>query len=180
VLSSWLSGCYSRVCSHLADCRVVGADCPRGAFGPGVLRVLCVFLSAFVSIRLSSGFWWEGVWRTVRPDVTDCPRGTNCSRTVRGRGTDRPRVEVLVGSSCSCLTYRPPWVADRPHGDRGPSAPGPQTVRQGCCTQLSPLLLVLCFRFRQCLGFVPRVGRSVVTMGPWQTRVGICSGEFGV
>jgi hypothetical protein len=69
-------------------------------FGPGALRVLRVFLSAFVSIRLASGFWWKVVWRTVRPDVTDSPRGTSCSRTVRGRDTDRPRVEVPVGSFC--------------------------------------------------------------------------------
>jgi hypothetical protein len=29
------------------------------------------------------------------------------------------------------------------------------------------------------LGFVPRVGRSVVTTRPWQTRVGILGYEFG-
>jgi hypothetical protein len=79
---------------------VVGADRPRGGFRPGVLRVLRVFLSAFVLIRLASGFWWKVVWRTVRRDVADSPRGTSCSRTVRGRGTDRPRVEVPVGSFC--------------------------------------------------------------------------------
>jgi hypothetical protein len=88
-------------------------------FGPSVLRVLRVFLSAFVSIRLASGFWWESAWRTVRPDVTDCPRGTGCSR---GRGTDRPRVEVPVGSFCLCLTDSSPWVADRPCSDHGQSA----------------------------------------------------------
>jgi hypothetical protein len=65
---------------------------------PGVLRVRCVFLSVFISIRLASGFWPGGVWRTVRPDVADRPRGTSCSRTVRGRGTDRSCVGVRVGS----------------------------------------------------------------------------------
>jgi hypothetical protein len=34
-------------------------------FFPGVLRVRRVFLSAFVLIRLASGFWWEVVWQTV-------------------------------------------------------------------------------------------------------------------
>jgi hypothetical protein len=91
-------------------------------FGPSVLCVLRVFLSAFVSIQLASSFWWEGVWRTVRPDVVDCPRGTSCSRTVRGRGTDRPHVKVPVGLFCLCLMDNPPWVADRPRGDRGQSA----------------------------------------------------------
>jgi hypothetical protein len=116
-------------------------------FGPGVLRVPRVFLSAFVSIRLASGFWWEGVWRTVRPDVTDCLRGMSCSQTVRGHGTEHSRDKVPVGSFCLGLTDSPPWVADRPHGDRGLSALGPRTVRQGCCSLLSPLLLVSCFRF---------------------------------
>jgi hypothetical protein len=76
-------------------------------FDPGVLRVLRVFLSAFVSIWLASGFWWEGVWWTIRPNVAVCPRGTSCSQTVRGRGMDRPCVEVPVGSFCSCLTDIP-------------------------------------------------------------------------
>jgi hypothetical protein len=60
---------------------------------------------------------------------------------------DCPRVEVQVGSFCSCLTDSPPWVADRLHGDLGPSAPVSRTVRQGCCSQLSPLLLISCFHF---------------------------------
>jgi hypothetical protein len=92
------------------------------AFGPSVLRVLRVFMSAFVLIRLASGFWWKVVWRTVRPDVMDSLRGTSCSRAVRGRDTDHPHVEVSVGSFCSCLTDRPPWVADRPCSARGQSA----------------------------------------------------------
>jgi hypothetical protein len=56
------------------------------------------------------------------PGCADCPRSTSCSRTVRGRGTDRPRVEVPVGSFCLCLTDSPPWVAGRPRGNRGQSA----------------------------------------------------------
>jgi hypothetical protein len=57
-------------------------------FGPSVLRVLHVFLNAFVSIRLASGFWWEGVWWTVRLDVhellADRPRTWYGPSTCRG------------------------------------------------------------------------------------------------
>jgi hypothetical protein len=80
--------------------RVAVADRPHGGFIPGVLRVLHVFLSAVALIRLASGFWWKAVWRTVCREVADSPRGTSCSWTIRGRGTDRPRVEVPVGSFC--------------------------------------------------------------------------------
>jgi hypothetical protein len=71
VLSSWLSACCFRTWRTV---REEGADSLRGAFGLSVLRVLRVFLSAFVSIRLASGFWWKVVWRTVRMDVADRPR----------------------------------------------------------------------------------------------------------
>jgi hypothetical protein len=54
--------------------------------GLGVLRVLCVFLSAIVSIQLASGFWWEGVWQTVRSDVADCPRTWYGPSACRGAG----------------------------------------------------------------------------------------------
>jgi hypothetical protein len=56
VLSSWLLSCCSRVCSHLADCPRGGADCPRGAFWPKCSSCSSCFLSAFISIRLASGF----------------------------------------------------------------------------------------------------------------------------
>jgi hypothetical protein len=79
---------------------MVGVDHPCGGFCPGVLRVFRVFLSVVILIRLANGFWWKAVWRTIRRDVADSPRGTSCSRTVRGCGTDRPRVEVPVGSFC--------------------------------------------------------------------------------
>jgi hypothetical protein len=110
----------------LRTVRVVGADRPRGGFYPGVLCILRVFLSAVVLIRLASG-----VWRTVRRDVADSPRDTSCSRTVRGRGTDRLRVEVpvwvilLVFNGPSAEWCGPfawwsrtvrPRVADRPPG----------------------------------------------------------------
>jgi hypothetical protein len=90
--------------------RLVGADSPHGTGWPRVLRVRRVFLSVFVSIRLVVWFWPEEVcrtvriWvadrpregRTIRPAVADRPRGTSCSWTVRGPGTDYPRGWVLV------------------------------------------------------------------------------------
>jgi hypothetical protein len=77
---------------------MLGADSPRGGFCPDVLRILRVFLSAFILIRLASGFWWKVIWRTVRRDIANSPRDTSSSRTIQGRGTDRPHVEVPVGS----------------------------------------------------------------------------------
>jgi hypothetical protein len=66
----------------LADHPSVAGGPSGGEVRPGVLRVSRVFLSVFVSIRLASYFWSVGVWRTVRLDVADRPRGTSCSRTV--------------------------------------------------------------------------------------------------
>jgi hypothetical protein len=143
--------------------RVVGADRPRGEFFPGVLRVLRVFLSAFVLIRLASGFWWKVLWRTVHRDVVDSPRDTSCSWIVRRRGTDRLRVEVPVGSSCQCLMDRPLCGADRPRGGRGQSAPGPRTVRLDCCRTAKSFASWFVLPLWDRLGFVPRVGTFVVT-----------------
>jgi hypothetical protein len=77
--------------------------------------------------------------------------------------TNRPRVEVPVGSFCSCLTDSPPWVVDRPHGDRGPSAPGLRTVRQGSCRTAKSVASCFVLPLWDRLGFVLRVGRSVAT-----------------
>jgi hypothetical protein len=55
------------------------ADRLWGEVRPGVL---CKYLSSFLSIRLASSFWMRGVWRTVRPEGANRPRGTSCSRTV--------------------------------------------------------------------------------------------------
>jgi hypothetical protein len=69
-----------------------------------------VFLSVFALIHLVVWFWPKGVCRTVRvrvadrlregrivrPEVADRPRGTSCSRTVRGPGMDHARGWVLV------------------------------------------------------------------------------------
>jgi hypothetical protein len=76
---------------------------------------------------------------------------------------DRPRVEVLVGSFCSCLMDSSSWVADRPHGDRGPSAPWPRTVRQGSFRTTKSFASCFVLPLWDRLGFVPRVGTSVVT-----------------
>jgi hypothetical protein len=57
------------------------------------LQVVCRTVRVGVSARLRGG-------RTVRLGIADSPRGTSCSRTVRGPGTDRPRVGVLVWLFC--------------------------------------------------------------------------------
>jgi hypothetical protein len=49
---------------------------------------------------LASCFWPGGVWRTVRLDVADRPRGTSFSRIVCGRGSDHLCVGVRVGAFC--------------------------------------------------------------------------------
>jgi hypothetical protein len=90
VLSSWLSCCCFRTWRTV---REEGADSPRGAFWPR-----CSSCSSRVLERLR--FDPVGQWLLVESGLADGPRGTSCSRTVRGRGTDRPRVEEPVGSFC--------------------------------------------------------------------------------
>jgi hypothetical protein len=70
---------------------------------------------------------------------------------------------VPVGSFCSYLKDSPPWVTDRPHGDRGPSALGPRNVRQVSCKTAKSFASCFVLPLWDRLGFVPRVGRSVVT-----------------
>jgi hypothetical protein len=103
------------------------------------------------------------VGRTVRLGTADCPRGTSCPRTVRGPGTDCP---FFHGASLVVLlhfTDCPPRVADRPPQARGPSA-------WHYAGLLSPLLLVLCFRFKIVwglfLGLVGDLGKLV-----WESLV---------
>jgi hypothetical protein len=112
---------------------------PREGCGHSVwcflAQVFFVFLSTFVSIRLASGFWWKVVWRTVRQDVVDSPRGTSCSRTVRGRGTDRPRVEVSTGWVVLLVFNGPSAVW------RGPSARWSRTIRPRAADRPLGLLL---------------------------------------
>jgi hypothetical protein len=76
---------------------------------------------------------------------------------------DRLRVEVSVGSFCLCLTDSPPLVANPPHGDRGPSAPGSRTVRQGFYRIAKSFASCFVLPLWDRLGFIPRVGRSIVT-----------------
>jgi hypothetical protein len=92
--------------------RLVGADSPRGASRPSVLRFRRMFLSAFVSIPFSYCVRLQGVWRTVRVVSTDGPRGVLVSRTVRGVSTDRP----IFG--CVVLDARVPFMDSLPqtHG----------------------------------------------------------------
>jgi hypothetical protein len=72
------------------------------------------------------------------------------------------------------------WLADRPPGDRGPSAPGSRTVCQGSRRVAKSFASWFVLPFQDRSGFVPRVGRSAVTTWPWQTRVEILGCEFGV
>jgi hypothetical protein len=70
-------------------------------------------------------------------------------------------------------------VADRPPGVREPSAPALRTGRQGFRRVAKSFASCVLFSLWDRLRFVPRVGRSVVTTRPWQTRVGILSCGFG-
>jgi hypothetical protein len=120
--------------------RLVGADSPRGASWPRVLRVHRVFLSVFISIRLASCFWPGEVWRTVRAAPV-------------ARGPSDNRVRTVCYSRCATggstfffgLFVRDPrtvcpYHVDRPPGHRGLSA--------WCLAELlSPLLLESCFCF---------------------------------
>jgi hypothetical protein len=130
-------GC-SRVGSRAASVRtsrtvrVVGADCPRGALSPScsscssrVLERLCfdpVGQQFLVGRCLADSPPGRRGLSARHELLADCQRGTSSSRTVQGRGTDRPRDEVPVGSFCSCLTESLPWVSDRPPQGRGLSA----------------------------------------------------------
>jgi hypothetical protein len=121
--------------------RVVGVDYPRGAFWPR-----CSLCSSRVLERLH--FDPVGQRFLVGRCLADRPLGRHGLSARHELLADRPRmwygprprVEVPVGSFCLCLTDNPPWVTDRPRGDRGQ----PARVAAG---QLCPLLLALCFRF---------------------------------
>jgi hypothetical protein len=100
VLSSWFSGCCSRAGLHLADR-------PRGGCGPSAWRVLprCSSRSSRVLERLR--FDPIGQWLLVESGLADSLQGHReqsarheLLANVRGRGMDRPRVEVPVGSFC--------------------------------------------------------------------------------
>jgi hypothetical protein len=116
VLSSWLSGC----CFHTwRTVREEGADSPRGAFWPR-----CSSCSSRVHERLR--FDPVGQWLLVESGLADSPPGR------RGQSA---RHELLADRSRT-------WYGPSAFGGagwvvllvfNGPSAPGPQTVRQDCC-----------------------------------------------
>jgi hypothetical protein len=155
---------------------LVGVDSPCGASWSGVLRVHRVFLNVFVSFRLASCFLSGGVWLTDRLGVVDRPRGTSCSRTVRGQARAVRYSRCASGGSIAFFrlsargsrTVRPVLVDSLPQ-PRGPSS-------WAFAVAKSSLVLLSLW---DCLGFVPRVGRSVVTTRPWKTRVGKLGCEFG-
>jgi hypothetical protein len=126
-----------------------------------------MFLGRFASIRRAGCFRLE--------EVCDCSHGVaglsarvglsaGWPRTVRFRG-------ALLEVQCS--------FSDGPPPTRGQSAPSSRTVRLVLSrlpkSFASWVALLYCFE----LGFVPSIGRSVVTTWPWQTRVGTLGCEFG-
>jgi hypothetical protein len=122
----------------------------------------------FVSILRVGGFRLEEVGRTVYLGWPDSPRGS-----------DRPRCSpgpsVIQGTLLEVQFSFP----DPPPVTRGPSAWSSRTVRlvpHKVAKSFASCVLLLLW---DCLGFVPRVGRFVVTTRPWQTHVGILGCEFG-
>jgi hypothetical protein len=133
------------------------ADGPRsrsgrsaGGFQAANHRVLRVFLFAFLLIHLARCFWLHKVWRTVREERPDNPRGADGLQVEDGRSIIRGAVrEVRVAFSDGppCPSGRSTWgprtvrlgVADSPPPPRGRSAPS-------CADRLCSLLLELCFR----------------------------------
>jgi hypothetical protein len=161
------------------------ADRPRGARGPSAWRSSSRCSSC--SSRVLEHFGFDAVGQSFLTGgcLADRPPGrrrlsarhellADHQRTWYGLSTCRGAgwVVLLVfngqsavgrGPSARCPRTVRPWVADRPPGVRGLSAPGSRTVR--------PALRRIAKSFASCfvlllwdrLGFVPRIGRSVVT-----------------
>jgi hypothetical protein len=131
-----------------SGCSIRGlADCPPVAHGPSAWCVFFACLSSsceftrrsfevskfrcgvFVgpSVQRGRTVRTEGsdrpwVGRTVRLETADCPRGTSCSRTVRGQGADRPLFRVRYWMFCCLFRTVRPRVADHPPRPCGLSA----------------------------------------------------------
>jgi hypothetical protein len=163
VLSSWFSGCCSRACSHLADR-------PCGGCGPSAWRVLprCSSRSSRVLERYRFDLVVQ--WLLVESGLADSPQGRRGQSARHELLADHPRtwygpsarggagwVVLLVINGPSAM-----W--------RGPSAwwsrnvrPGPRTVRLGCCRTAKSFASWFVLPLWDRLGFVPRIGTSVVT-----------------
>jgi hypothetical protein len=116
----------------------------------------------------------------VGADGPQVHRGRSVSeQTVRGSITDDPllRVQYWRSGAYFRMVHRRP--ADSPPRPRGRSAPPLRIVRQVPCRAAKSFASWVALSLRDCLGLVPRVGRSVVTTWPWQACVGILGCEFG-
>jgi hypothetical protein len=146
VLSSWLSGCCFRTWRTV---REEGADSPRGAFWPK-----CSSCSSRVLERLC--FDPVGQWLLVESGLADSPPGRRGQFARHELLADRPR--TWYGPSACGGTD---WVILLVFN--GPSAPGSRTVCQDCCRTAKSFASWFVLPLWDRLGFVPRVGTSVVT-----------------
>jgi hypothetical protein len=151
------SGCCSRTWRTV---HAGSADRLRGARQPVVLRVLRELLSRFVSIRMAGRFGW----------LLLAGLSAVSSRTLW----------ISEGSywwfCCYFRTVRS-TVADCPPGVRGPSTTALWTVRPVVRRVPKSFAYLVSLLLWDVWG--RRVGRSVVTTRPWQTRVRIFGCEFG-
>jgi hypothetical protein len=170
VLSSWLSGCCFRTWRTV---REEGADSPHGAFWPN-----CSSCSSCVLEHLR--FDPIGQWLLVESGLADSRPGRRGQSAQHELLADRPRT-WYGPSACGGAGWVVLLVFNRPSAVwRGPSPLGPRTVRQDCCRTAKSFASWFVLPLWDHLGFVPRVGTSVVTTRPWQNRVGILGCEFGV
>jgi hypothetical protein len=136
------------------------ADYSRGAVRPGVIRVLCEFVFRLISICRVGGFRLEEVGRTVRLGWPDSPRGSD-------RPQCSPEPSVIQGALLEVLfsfSNHPPVIRGLSAVPRGPSAQSLRTVRLVSCRAAKFFASCVLLSLWDCLGFVPRVGRFVVTM----------------
>jgi hypothetical protein len=154
-----LSACYSRVCSHMTDS-------PPGRRGQPVwsrlawcsLCSLCV-LESFRFDRYGQLFLTGMSLADCPPWGRDRPHDTSCSRIVRGPVADRPLYEVRFWRCCCIFQTVRSRVANRP-------TPASRTVRLCFRRVTKSFASLVSLSLWDCLGFVPRVGRSIVTTRP--------------
>jgi hypothetical protein len=122
----------------------------------------------------------------VGASLADCPPGGRRLSTRHKLLSDRlwvvygpfvfqGAVLVLQGSFQTIRRV----LVDRPPAPSGPSARTSRTIRPRLRRVAKYFACSVSFSLWDCLGFIPRVGRSVVTTQPWKTRVGILGCEFG-
>jgi hypothetical protein len=163
VLSSWFSGCCSRACLHLADR-------PRGGCGPSAWRVLPRCSSRSSRVLERCHFDPVGKWLLVESGLGDSPQGRRGQYARHELLADRPR--MWYGPSTRggagwvvLLVFKGPstvWCGLSAWWSRT-VRPGPRTVRLDCCRTAKSFASWFMLPLWDHLGFVPRVGTSVVT-----------------